>query len=95
MVFALKIWEHDYYGIHVDMFIEHKILRYVFTQKELNLLQLWYLDLLKDYDVSVHFHPSKANVVGDDNSRLSMGSLAHAEEERIQPAKNVHMLADL
>ena len=39
MVFALKIWRHYLYGVHVDVFTDHKSLQYVFTQKELNLCQ--------------------------------------------------------
>ena len=70
------------YGVHVDVFTDHKSLQYVFTQKELNLRQRRWLEFLKDYDMSVHYHPAKANVVADALSRLSMGSVAHVEEER-------------
>ena len=47
--FALKIWRHYLYGVHVDMYTYHKSLQYVFTQKELNLQQRTWLELLKDY----------------------------------------------
>ncbi|KAH0655152.1 hypothetical protein KY285_030034 [Solanum tuberosum] len=72
VVFALKIWRHYLYGVHVDVFTDHKSLQYVFTQKELNLRQRKWLEFLKDYDMSVHYHPGKANVVADALSRLSM-----------------------
>ncbi|WMV08283.1 hypothetical protein MTR67_001668 [Solanum verrucosum] len=94
-MFALTIWRHYLYGVHVDMFTDHKSLQYVFTQKELNLRQRRWLEFLKDYDMSVHYHPGKANVVADALSRLSMGSVAHVEEERKELAKDVHRLARL
>ena len=68
--------------VHIDAFTDHKSLQYVFTQKELNLCKRRWLEFLKDYDMSVHYHPGKANVVADSLSRLSMGSVAHVEEEK-------------
>ena len=65
VVFALKIWRHYLYGVHVDVFTDHKSLQYVFTQKELNLHQRRWLEFLKHYDMSVHYHPGKANVLAD------------------------------
>ncbi|WMV45601.1 hypothetical protein MTR67_038986, partial [Solanum verrucosum] len=65
VVFALKIWHHYLYGVHVDVFTDHKSLQYVFTQKDLNLRRRRWLEFLKDYDMSVHYHPDKANVVAD------------------------------
>ena len=59
MVFTLKLWKHYLYGVHVDVFMDHKSLQYVFTQRELNLHQRGWLDLLKDYDMNVHYHPAK------------------------------------
>ena len=73
VVFALKLWRHYLYGVHVDVFTDHKSLQYVFTQRELNLRQRRWLELLKDYDMNVHYHPGKANVVADALSRMSMG----------------------
>ena len=58
----------------------------------LNLRQRRWLEILKDYDISVHYHPGKANVVADALSRLSMGSVAKVEEERNELVKNVHKL---
>ena len=95
VVFALKIWRHYLYGVHVDIFTDHKNLQYVFTQKDLNLRQRRWLEFLKDYDMSVHYHPGKANVVADALSRVSMGSLAHVEEGSKELAKEVHRLAKL
>ena len=67
----------------------------MFTQKELNLCQRRWLELLKDYDISVHYHPCKVNVVADSLSRLSMGSVVQIEEERKELVKDVHRLARL
>ncbi|WMV30279.1 hypothetical protein MTR67_023664, partial [Solanum verrucosum] len=73
VVFTLKIWHHYLYGVHVDVFTDHKSLLYVFSQKELNLRQRRWLELLKDYDMSILYHPGKTNVFVDALSRLSMG----------------------
>ncbi|KAH0651615.1 hypothetical protein KY284_031527 [Solanum tuberosum] len=81
VVFALKIWRHYLYGVHVDVFTDHKSLQW--------------LELLKDYDMSVLYHPVKANVVADALSRLSMGSVAHVEEEKKELVREVHRLARL
>ncbi|WMV14242.1 hypothetical protein MTR67_007627 [Solanum verrucosum] len=75
VVFALKICRHYLYDVHVDMFTNYKSLKYVFTKKELNLYQNRWFELLKDYNMSVLYHPSKVNVVVDALSRLSMGSV--------------------
>ena len=61
------------YGFYVDVFTDHKSLQYVFTQRELNLRQRRWLELLKDYDMNVHYHPGKVNVVVDALSRIEHG----------------------
>ena len=66
-----------FYGVHVDVYTGHKSLKYVFTQKELNLRQKRWLTLSKDYDMSVLYHPSKDNVVADCLSRMTMRSVSH------------------
>ena len=93
-MFTLNIWRHYLYGVHVNLFTNHKSLQYVLTQKEFNLRQRRWLEFLKDYDMSVHHHPGK-NVVADALSRLSMGNVAHVEEERKELVKDVHRLARL
>ena len=72
VVFALKIWRNYLHGVHVDVFTNHKSLQYVFTQKELNLKQRRWLELLKDYNMSVIYHLGKDNVVADALSRMSI-----------------------
>ncbi|KAH0644682.1 hypothetical protein KY284_032566 [Solanum tuberosum] len=74
VVFSLKIWRYYLYGVRVDVFTYHMSLQYVFTQKELNFRQRRWLEFLKDYDINVLYHPSKANVVADALS-WSMGSV--------------------
>ncbi|KAL0556761.1 hypothetical protein IC582_005277 [Cucumis melo] len=62
VVFALKIWRHYLYGEKIQIFTDHKSLKYFFTQKELNMRQRRWLELLKDYDCEILYHPGKANV---------------------------------
>ena len=95
VVFALKIWRHYLYGVHVDMFIDYKRLQYVFTQKELNLRQRRCPEFLKDYDISVHYHPGKANVVDNALCRLSIGSVARVEKKGKELLKDVHSISRL
>ena len=64
----------------------------MFTQKELNLRQRRLLELLKDYDMSLLYHPGKANVVTDALSRTTMGSVSHLEEDKKDLAREVHRL---
>ena len=76
------------YGVHVDVFIDHKSLQCVYTQRELNLRQQRWLELLKDYDLNVHYHLGKANVVLDALSRMSMGSITHVEDGKKELVKD-------
>ena len=69
VVFALKIWRHYLYGERCKIFTDHKGLKYFFTQKELNVRKRRWLELVKDYDCSINYHPGKANVVADTLSR--------------------------
>jgi len=71
VVHALKTWRPYLIGNHCDIFTDHKSLKYIFTQKDLNLRQRRWLELIKDYDLNVQYHPGKANVVVDALSRRS------------------------
>ncbi|GJR58741.1 putative reverse transcriptase domain-containing protein [Tanacetum coccineum] len=75
MVFALKIWRHYLYGTKCTVFTDHKSLQHILDQKELNMRQRRWLELLSDYDCDIRYHPGKANVVADALSR----------KERIEP----------
>ncbi|GJV06069.1 putative reverse transcriptase domain-containing protein [Tanacetum coccineum] len=77
VVFALKIWRHYLYGTKCTVFTDHKSLQHILDQKELNMRQCRWLELLSDYDCEIHYHPGKANVVAGALSR----------KERIKPLR--------
>jgi hypothetical protein len=64
-VHALKIWRHYIMRTKCQVYTDHKSLKYIFTQKDLNLRQRRRLELIKDYDLEIRYHPSKANLVAD------------------------------
>ena len=65
VVHALKTWRHYLYGQRCDVYTDHKSLKCIFTQSELNMRQRRWLELIKDYELEIHYHPGKANVVAD------------------------------
>ncbi|GJY55312.1 putative reverse transcriptase domain-containing protein [Tanacetum coccineum] len=65
VVFAVRLWRHYFYGTKCAVFIDHKILQYILNQKELNMRQCRWIELLSDYDCEICYHPGKANVVVD------------------------------
>ncbi|GJV60388.1 putative reverse transcriptase domain-containing protein [Tanacetum coccineum] len=77
VVFALKIWRHYLYGTKCTMFTDHKSLQHILDQKELNMRQRRWLELLSDYDCDIRYHSGKANVVAD----------ALCRKERIEPLR--------
>ncbi|GJR89810.1 putative reverse transcriptase domain-containing protein [Tanacetum coccineum] len=77
VVFALKIWRHYLYGTKCIVFTDHKSLQHILDQKELNMRQRRWLELLSDYDCDIRYHPGKANVVAD--------ALSH--KEQIEPLR--------
>ena len=76
IVFALKILRYYLYGEQFEMYSDHKSLRYIFMQRDLNMRQRRWMEFLEDYDFTLHYHPSKANVVADALSQKSRGALA-------------------
>jgi hypothetical protein len=80
VVLALKIWRHYLLGNVCHIYTDHKSLKYIFTQSELNMRQMRWLELIKDYELEIHYHPGKANVMADALSRkaschcLTMGT---------------------
>ncbi|GKB01132.1 putative reverse transcriptase domain-containing protein, partial [Tanacetum coccineum] len=69
VVFALKMWRHYLYDTKCVVFTDHKSLQHILDQKELNMRQQWWLELLSDYDCDIRYHPRKSNVVADALSR--------------------------
>jgi ribonuclease HI len=69
VVHALKIWRHYIMGTKCRIYTDHKSLKYIFTQKDLNLRQRRWLELIQDYGLEIHYHPGKANLVADALSR--------------------------
>ena len=76
VVFALKIWRHNLYGEQFEVYSDHKSLKYIFTQRDLNMRQHKWMKFLEDYDFTLHYHLGKENVVADALSRKSQGALA-------------------
>ena len=76
VVFALKIWHHYLYGEEFEVYSNHKSLKYIFTQWDLNMRQRRWMEFLEDYEFTLHYHLGKANVVDDALSRKSQGALA-------------------
>ena len=76
VVFALKIRCHYLYGEQFEMCSDHKSLKYIFTQQDLNMRQLKWMEFLEDYDFTLHYHPGKANMVADALNQKSRGALA-------------------
>jgi hypothetical protein len=65
VVMALRMWHHYLLGNVVHIYTDHKSLKYIFTQPDLNMRQRRWLELIKDYELEVHYHPGKANVIAD------------------------------
>ncbi|GJT76481.1 reverse transcriptase domain-containing protein [Tanacetum coccineum] len=82
VVFALKIWRHYLYGTKSVIYTDHKSLQYIFDQKDLNMRQRRWIELLSDYECEIKYHPGKANVVADALSR----------KERLKPMR-VHAMS--
>jgi hypothetical protein len=69
VVMTLWMWHHYLLGNVVHIYMDHKRLKYIFTQPDLNMRQRRWLKLIKDYELEVHYHPGKANIVADMLSR--------------------------
>jgi hypothetical protein len=76
VVFALRIWRHYLYRSQTQIFTDHKSLKYVMSQKKLNMQQRRWIELIKDYDCTIEYHPGKANVVADVFSRKNKVTLS-------------------
>ncbi|GJS78985.1 putative reverse transcriptase domain-containing protein [Tanacetum coccineum] len=74
---VIALWRHYLYGTNCVVFTDYKSLQYILNQKELNMRQHRWIELLSDYDCEIRYHPGKANVVADTLSR----------KERIKPLR--------
>jgi hypothetical protein len=93
VVHALKTWRHYLYGQKCDIYTDHKSLKYIFTQSELNMRQRRWLELIKDYELEIHYHPGKANVVADALSRKSQVIMLAAHPMSFELAKEFDRLS--
>jgi hypothetical protein len=92
VVFALRVWRHCLYGTQVQIFTDHKNLKYLMSQKELNMRQRRWVELIKDYDCVIDYHHGKANVVADALSRKGktvMNDMEIKEQESIVELKKM------
>jgi hypothetical protein len=96
IVFALRIWRHYLYRARTQIFTDHKSLKYLMSQKELNMRQRRWIELIKDYDCTLEYHPGKANMVADALSRknkATLGRLTVRKDQQLAELKE--MSADL
>ena len=75
VVFSFKIFRPYLYGVRCTIYTDHKSLKYLMDQHNLNIRQRSWLDVLKDYDCEILYHPGKANVVADALSRKTEWTL--------------------
>ena len=89
VIFSLKIWRHYLYGSKFTIFSDHKRLKYIFGQKELNMRQRRWMETLSDYDCEIQYHEGKANIVVDALSRKQ-----HEKPKRVR-ALRLNLQVDL
>ena len=96
VVFVLKIWRHYLFGSRFEVISDHKSLKYLFDQKELNMRHRRWLELLKDYDFDLSYHHGKVNVVVDALSRksLHMSMLMVKELEMIEQFRDMSLVCE-
>jgi hypothetical protein len=89
VVHALKSWRHFLYGSKCELFTDHKSLKYLFNQKDLNMRQRRWLELIKDYDLTINYTPGKVNVVADALSRKATSNILEARRMAKELQKEV------
>jgi hypothetical protein len=80
VVLALRTWLHCLLRNVVHIYTDHKSLKYIFTQPDLNMMQGRWLKLIKNYKLRVHYHPDEANIVAD-----ALNYKAHFNYLRVVP----------
>jgi hypothetical protein len=92
VVHALKIWWH-YLIIHrCEIYSDHKSRKYIFTQTDLNLRQHRWLELIKDYDIRINYHPGKANIIVDASSLKKYYNTTFARRMRPELHREIRYL---
>jgi ribonuclease HI len=92
VVHALKIWRHYLIGHRCEICSDHKSLKYIFTQTNLNLRQRRWLELIKDYNLEINYHPGKANVVADTLSQRKYCKATFARRMRPELRREIKYL---
>jgi hypothetical protein len=92
VVQALKIWRHYLIGHRCEIYSDHKSLKYISTQTDLNLRQRRWLELIKDYDLGINYHPGKANVTTDALSRRNYYKATFAKRMRPELRRKIKYL---
>jgi ribonuclease HI len=92
VVHALKIWRHYLIEHRCEIYSDHKSLKYIFTQNDLNLRQRRWLELIKDYDLGINYHPGKANVVADTLSRKKYCNATFARKMQPELQREIEYL---
>jgi hypothetical protein len=88
-VLPLKKWRHYLYGVEYEVFTDHKSLKYILTQKDLNLKQRRWMEFLEEYHCPITYHPGKASVVDDVFSRkVKMARLRAREVHAYKTCRN-------
>ena len=97
VVFSLKMRRHYLFGSKFEVFSDHNSLKYLFSQKELNMRKRRWLELLKDYDFELSYHPSKANVMADTLSRKSLyiSSLMVRELDLLEQFRKLSLVCEV
>ena len=97
VVFVCKMWRHYLFGYKFEVFSDHKSLKYLCSQKELNMCQRRWLELLKDYDFELSYHPGKANVMADALSRKSLyiSSLMVRELDLLEQFRKLSLVCEV
>jgi hypothetical protein len=92
VVHALKIWRHYLIGHRCEIYSDHKSLKYIFTQTDLNLRKHRWLELIKDYDIGINYRPGKANVIADTLSRKKYYNATLARRLRPELCQEIRYL---
>jgi hypothetical protein len=91
-VHAFKIWRHYLIGHRYEIYSDHKSLKYIFTQNDMNLRQRRWLELIKDYDLGINYRPEKANMVADALSRKKYCNATFAKRRQPELRREIEYL---